>query len=157
MSLDDRVPKITDHYDRVRTFMILARQHVRNKPEMPTQAERELRARLILEEALETIEALGFEVMVDERSALSLNGVLFDSCLKPDLEEIADGCADLSVVTTGTLLACGIADVPLLKLVDENNLAKFGEGHSWSPEGKLLKPPGHKKPDIAGLLKVLGA
>jgi predicted HAD superfamily Cof-like phosphohydrolase len=66
--------------------------------------------------------------------------------------EVADGCADVSVVTIGTLSACGIADKPLLKEVDESNLRKFGPGYSKREDGKWIKPPDWKVPDIAKVL-----
>jgi len=104
---------------------------------------------------METIDALGVVLTVSFDS-LTGNGrsePRFDISHEPDLIEIADGCADISVVTIGTLSACGIDAEPLLELVDRNNLAKFGPGHSRREDGKLIKPPGHKPPDIAGLLE----
>jgi len=69
-----------------------------------------------------------------------------------DLAEVADGCADIKVVTTGTLSACGIADVSIQEEVDANNLAKFGPGHSWNEVGKLIKPANHKGPELGRVL-----
>src|SRR5690606_27317494 len=66
--------------------------------------------------------------------------------------ELADGCADLSVVTTGTLSACGIADKALLEEVDRNNIAKFRDGVKKREDGKVLKPEGHQPPDIRRVL-----
>ncbi len=50
----------TDHYDRVKTFMKLAGQDTPDEPIFPSLEIRKLRATLILEEAMETIYALGF-------------------------------------------------------------------------------------------------
>src|SRR5690606_33615746 len=72
-----------------------------------------------------------------------------------DLEKTVDGCCDLKVVTTGTLSSCGIPDELFQKEVDENNLKKFGPGHSYREDGKLIKPPGHQPPNIKGLLEEL--
>jgi predicted HAD superfamily Cof-like phosphohydrolase len=147
----------SDHYQDVRGFMEKAGQTVRDKPTIPTEEERLLRARLILEEALETIEALGFTPTMRHNMITMDDVQFFNSNQAPmSLEDIADGCADLSVVTVGTLIACGIPDIPLLRLVDSNNLAKFGPGGHRDENGKWIKPPGHKPPDIAGLLKELG-
>ena len=66
--------------------------------------------------------------------------------------KIVDGCADVSVVNIGCLLACGIADVPILEEVDQNNLSKFGAGYYRDEYGKLRKPPGHKPPDFKKVL-----
>ena len=69
--------------------------------------------------------------------------------------ETIDGCCDLAVVTTGTLSACGVPDLPFQQAVDQNNLEKFGPGNTIRDDGKLIKPPGHKPPDIAGILSRL--
>lgn len=121
--------------------MLRAKQEVPILPTLPNEQIRRLRAKLILEEALETILALGFEVY-------SKGGGVFDLHIidPPNLTEIVDGCCDLMVVTTGTLSACGLADVKLQEIVDADNLKKFKPGHTISPEGKFIKPPGHKGP-----------
>lgn len=149
--------------------MVLAGQDTPCRPTPPTAAIALLRARLILEEALETCQALGVSVFFDGHvhgetltmkpmsSLGSIPTIGFAVTGTPNLVEIADGCADISVVTTGTLVACGIADKELLELVDNNNLSKFGPGHYKDDFGKLVKPPGHKPPDIAGLLNRQGS
>ncbi len=144
------------HYQQVRKFMKgISSQGVPDRPGIPDEKTRLLRARLILEEALELIgEGLGVEVTVSDREMLCLGNLTFDCEGPGDLVEIADGCADVSVVTTGTLIACGIPDRPLLKMVDRNNLEKLKNG-TISLEGKLIKPPGHQPPNIAALLSLL--
>lgn len=138
-----------------------AQQDVPLKPVIPNEEVRLLRARLILEEALETIAALGFGVYVDEVKETSplvcSENVIFDGegC-EPDLIEIADGCADLSVVTIGTLSACGIADKPLLFAIDDSNLRKFDPGSYCRDDGKWMKPPTWKKPPLDKVLRKQG-
>lgn len=128
-------------------------------PKHPSAEVRLLRARLIMEEALETIQALGFNPNVYYNEAphglpITMGAVKFENRNLPiDLIEIADGCADLSVVTIGTLSACGIADEPLLEEVDRSNLDKFrGDAHRRE-DGKWVKPSDWVKPDIAAVLK----
>lgn len=113
----------TEHQKRVEEFMRKAEQDLPVKPIIPSLEIRRLRAKLILEEALETIEALGFKVL--DLEYLDINDIEFHELQEPDLEKIADGCADLSVVTIGTLSACGIKDKSLLEEVDGANLRKF--------------------------------
>lgn len=143
------------HQQRIEAFMALAGQAAPGHPALPSLEIRKLRAKLILEEALEAINALGFNVIASvspvgtSQDQLSL----VEHGLGPDLVGIADGCADVSVVTIGTLSACGIGDEALLKLVDENNLAKFGPGGHRREDGKWVKPPGHQPPDIKKLLE----
>lgn len=148
----------TRHQQCVDEFMRLAKQDVPDEPTIPSAEIRVLRARLILEEALEAAEALGCVVEVggfniaDEKERKEMLTIEEDEDLTPDLEHIAKECADISVVTTGTLTACGIADDSVLREVDSNNLDKFGPGHSYREDGKLIKPPGHKPARIAEVL-----
>lgn len=156
----------TLHYGMVRNFMLKAKQACPEKPIIPDAKTRILRAKLMLEEVLETIAGLGVTITVNadgssgERNTAEVTieeGLChFHDNGKVDLVEVADGCADVAVVTTGTLIACGIADGPLQDTVNLNNLAKFGPGHSWNEAGKLIKPPGHKPPDIAAVLVAQG-
>ena len=130
------------HQLRVNAFMLAAKQQVPLTPTLPNGDVRLLRAKLILEEALETVEALGF--LVTPQGLEPIDGYQMSPA---KFCEVVDGCCDVSVVTIGTLSALGVADEPVLKITDENNLAKFGPGHSWREDGKLVKPSGHKPPD----------
>lgn len=147
----------TDHYDRIKTFMKLAEQDTPDEPIEPSFEIRKLRAILILEEALETIEALGFEA---QQSYAPYNEVFQIMCRfnKPNsnfnMAEVIDGCIDISVVTMGTLIACGVPDVPFLKEVDQNNLDKIRNG-TVRKDGKLIKHPDHKPPKIKEILSEL--
>jgi len=141
----------TKHYQRVKTFMEKAGQTTPKSITTPDASTRLLRARLILEEALETVQALGITIR------LGGDEVLIESCeffpdKSIDLEGVADGCADISVVTVGTLIAFGIDDEELLREVDEANLRKFGPGSYAREDGKWMKPPDWIPPDIADIL-----
>ena len=150
----------TPHQQRIEEMMGLMGQSVPTEPTIPDESTRLLRAKLIMEECLETIEALGFYpclVGIDshgDREEYSLDEykMSFPAYGSPDLTEIADGCADISVVTIGTLSACGIKDQPILETVDENNLTKFGEGSYRRDDGKWMKPPDFVGPDLVGCL-----
>lgn len=130
----------TPHYRRVDSLMEQAGQGRPNIPTVPDEATRLLRAKLIFEEAIRELlyEGLGVNIRI-KGDPESLNGpeakkqdlIVFETHdgktkLEPNLTLIADGCIDTSVVTIGTLIACGIDDKELLELVDNNNLAKFG-------------------------------
>lgn len=153
------------HQQRVDAFMLGAEQYLPQHPLNPHPKVAELRARLIFEEAMETINGLGVQVRVDgqaiNRDGQAINRpangeirpVTFAATDPPDLIEIADGCVDIMVVTTGTLSACGISDAMLQAEVDSNNLLKFAEGHRVDEGGKLIKPPGHPNPRIAEILE----
>lgn len=155
--------KCTEHWSRVRQLNAkIDPSTAPNKVTMPSADMRLLRARLILEEAMETIDALGISLYRGRGDEIATYPKIeFDSITlradhEPNMVEIADGCADVSVVTIGTLVCCGIPDRDLLRLVDTNNLAKFGPGGYRREDGKWIKPPDHCSPDIAALLKELG-
>ncbi|MCY3488020.1 MAG: nucleoside triphosphate pyrophosphohydrolase family protein [Bacteroidetes bacterium] len=114
----------TEHYQRVKTFMEKVGQETPTEVVVPDEHTRLLRARLILEEALETVHALGISVRVQGQEA-NIDSCEFTPNKPVDLEGVADGCADISVVTIGTLIAFGIEDEELLREVDEANLRKF--------------------------------
>lgn len=124
-----------------------------------------LRAKLILEEAFETVYALGVSVGYPSSSLakneetgdmpLYLDALVYRADLEYNPVEVIDGCCDIKVVTTGTLVAMGVPDEPFQHAVDANNLAKFGPGGYRREDGKWVKPPGHKPPDIEGILQEL--
>ena len=141
----------TEHYQRVKTFMEKVGQSTPTEVVVPDERTRLLRARLILEEALETVHALGISVRV-KGNPIEINSCEFTPDKSVDLEGIADGCADISVVTVGTLIAIGIEDEALLREVDEANLRKFGPGSYAREDGKWMKPLDWTPPDIASVL-----
>jgi predicted HAD superfamily Cof-like phosphohydrolase len=150
------------HQLRVEAFMHAAQQAVPNSPQVPADEIRLCRARLIYEEALETINAMGVQVEIaaGDNSTAILNSpkdaTIRDTEMKitnlADLQEVADGCADLRVVTTGTLSAFGIADELLQEEVDYNNLEKFGKDYCVRSDGKIIKSPQHRSPDLGAVL-----
>lgn len=90
----------------------------------------ELRAKLIEEEAAETVAAIR----------------------RGDLVEAIDGICDLLCVTYGTVLEFGIDLKPYWDEVHRSNMAKLGGPKR--EDGKALKPEGWTPPNIAGLLGV---
>lgn len=151
----------TEHQHRVEELMRCAKQDIPSEPTVPDSKIRKLRANLILEESLETIRALGFELKVkitgeyggfDEIVLSQHDTVSLEEKYDPDIVEVIDGCADISVVTIGTASAFGVAMSPVLKEVDENNLKKFGPGGYEREDGKWIKPPGHRPPNIKELI-----
>lgn len=126
----------TPHQLRVEDFMVKASQVIPDRPTVPDEKTRRLRVKLIIEEALETVRELGFHLVVSgmhddetidltDKETLRKHVFAESTQAGPSLEGIADGCADIIVVTTGTLSACGIADDSVQREVDFNNLAKF--------------------------------
>lgn len=140
----------SDHQQRVEAFMAKAGQNVPAGPTIPDEKTLRLRAKLILEEAIETIHGLGYDV---QQNGETDEIEIIQGGRKPNLEEIVDGCADMVVIATGTLSSCGVADVGIQLEVDNNNLSKFGPGGYRREDGKWMKPPTWTPPDIKGILK----
>lgn len=137
----------SEHQKRIVEFMRRAGQEV---PESVHNAQiispnmLKLRAELIFEEAYELLAGLGFDIGYQEGYGTFLE----PTGDPPNIEEIIDGCADLSVVTIGTLAALGVDDEPVLREVDEANLRKFGEGSYRREDGKWMKPPDFVPPNV---------
>ena len=142
------------HYEKVKTFMEKAGQEINTVPTEPSEETRQLRAALIIEEALETIHAMGIEVTFNDEKELTIDALDYwdTEKYKVDIEQVADGCADLRVVTTGTLISFGINDEELQDEVDASNLRKFAVGHTTRKDGKHIKPPNWEAPDIKKIL-----
>lgn len=121
----------------------------------PSDADRELRARLLAEETAEGLIALvgtsrarGMMLLHIERAAQKRGD-------EPgDLPEIADAMSDVRVIATGTDVAFGIDGDVIDRAVMDSNLLKVGGGRD--ADGKFRKPPGWKAPDIARLLTEQG-
>jgi len=109
---------------------------------MPDSKTRLLRAKLIMEEAIETIQSLGVEMQF-----LDMDAITFVESSAGSLVKVVDGCCDIAVVTTGTLSACGVGDIVPQRLVNEANLRKFGPGGQLRSDGKWIKPPDFVGPD----------
>jgi len=123
-----------DEQKNVRDWMKLYGQATPDKPIIPDKEIRLLRAKLILEEALETIDALGVNICLiniskedykDNYSYIKFHDIEFEAMPVGaininSLKDIADGCEDLKVVTEGTLIACGLCQ-PRTKSVTEGD------------------------------------
>lgn len=117
---------------------------------LPTGPVRELRAKLILEEALETINALGYKVTSTEDGKPTIAKDNMHTILNPldTVLEIIDGCCDLMYVAEGTMVAMGVFPLyHMIEVCDANN-AKFPNGVGVTNEnGKFQKPKGWQPPN----------
>ena len=104
-------------------------QDVKDSPELPDDATRLLRARLVFEEALEFVRACGCTValagsdgktspVIDEISVVAAPDVA------PDFTEYVDGCIDQLVVTYGALVAAGVKAQSAWDEVQRSNMSK---------------------------------
>ncbi len=126
------------------------RQRIAELPGQRSLAVRELRARLILEEALETVAALGFKIRPIGKTIRDMDDVdMVPVEIDVNIDDIIDGCCDTIYVAVGCLLAHGVPDLPHLAAVNLANNSKFPGGEAVLDEltGKYLKPPGWRPPD----------
>ena len=160
LSAQQRLVFKSSHQKRVERFMALAGQEVPDTVKIPNEDTRVLRAKLILEEAFETINALGVDIFCDNDLAVTLRlediELLVSEDRDCDLAEVVDGCCDIIVVTTGTLSAFGVIDELCQSQVDNANLRKFGPGGHRREDGKWIKPPDWQAPDWKQILSTQG-
>lgn len=120
------------HYNKVKDWMTKFGQATPNKPAIPEFAVRKLRAKLILEEALETIKALGFEVM----------GNNIEELHEPNLVEVVDGLCDLHYVAfCGTSIALGLSEAQMNAAFEEvhrSNMSKLWTDNEVQYAGFIL-------------------
>ena len=104
---------------------------VREKPAQIDVKDRLRRARLIVSEAAEFMEAAD----------------------QDDFVEMVDALADILVVTYGAAVEMGVDLAPVFAEVQRSNMSKNG---GKDPGGKILKGPGFSPPDILGELRKQG-
>lgn len=124
-----------------------SRQAVPDTYSVPEPGTRLLLGQLVLEEALETIHALGLDMQMRAGKPY----LVVDMTHEPDIYDIIDGACDTIYVSTGVLCAVGAPDTPHLREVCAANDRKFPDGIATiNPEtGKYLKPPGWVGPKHA--------
>lgn len=121
---------------------------------VPCEEVRRLRAKLILEEAIETINGLGFTVkaMSDAADISIVPSFASRPASWQYMEAVIDGCVDTIYVATGTLAAYGVPDLPHIIEVNRANDAKFPGGKATlRSDGKFQKPDGWGGPDHAAV------
>jgi len=124
-----RIP-VVNYSGMIAEFMTKHKQTIRDYPQIPEDGnERELRRKLIAEEAMETCEALA----------------------NSDLILIADGLADLLYVVFGTALSYGIPMETIFTEVHRSNMSKPKLGHTMN--GTKVEKGSYSKPQIATLLE----
>lgn len=152
---------MTNEQQQVKTWMQQFGQECPDKPVVPSLEIRKLRAKLILEEAIETIEALGYRTVPMIDSLGIMQGFVLEEKGPANLSLIVDGCEDLKVVTEGTLIACGLVKEsetyidengndffeeidPLFNEVMRSNFSKLWTAMEVDKEKNLHAP--HKSP-----------
>jgi len=106
-------------------------QRVGRLPELPSEAERALRVKLLAEEYYEYKDAEN----------------------NNDIVEIADALADIIYIACGTAVSYGIPLDKIFEEVHNSNMAKLVDGKPLRREdGKILKPAGWQPPNVKNIL-----
>lgn len=135
-------------HDQVREFHEAFGLPIAERPVLPADDQMRLKARLIAEEFLETMDAIfpGFKLSFEE----VFEHLLGTGRIRADLAKLADGLADLDYVVEGMRLECGIPGAAVAAEVHRANMAKVDGPRR--EDGKILKPEGWTPPDIKGVL-----
>jgi predicted HAD superfamily Cof-like phosphohydrolase len=159
----------TPHYRRVEALHRALGIAIPDTPTIPSLEDRVAAARMIFEEALEAVRALGADVVVRSCSGTNAIGeqirdgewrgwaVLADKTEgrpEPDLAHIAKEAADCSVVAVRAMVICGIRDEAVLEAVDATNDSKLHGGKPvFRDDGKLLKNPSYVPVDLGPVIE----
>lgn len=123
---------------KVEDFHKSFKSPIGDKPQLLTEERSQLRAKLILEETQEYLEA----------------------CEKNDLVGIADALGDQLYILCGTIVEHGLQDymVSVFNEIHKSNMSKLGpDGQPiFREDGKILKGASYKAPKIKNVLKRVG-
>lgn len=126
-----------------------------SKPTKPDVETVRLRARLIIEEAAELLEAMGGQGAEFDHGLIAVQQAFVAPFpLAPfRMQDALDGAIDLQWVIEGTLLAFGIDSGPALAEVARSNGTKTG---AKDATGKITKGPAFEAPDLGAVLRLQG-
>jgi len=121
------------NFNKVKTFMEIFGQEVKNKPSFSSEKINDLRYELIREELEEFKEALK----------------------NKDILEVADALTDILYVTYGAGHAFGIDLDKCFEEVQQSNMSKLDEKGKpiYNESGKIMKGPSFFKPDLTKFVK----
>ena len=116
------------NFEKVKEFMNVFGQEIKNKAEFPNEKIIDLRKKLIEEEFKE----------------------LKDAIKDNDIVEVADALTDILVVTYGAGVAFGIDLDKCFEEVHRSNMSKLSqEGKAiYNEFGKVMKGPNYSRPDL---------
>lgn len=146
--------------DRFQSLVSRFHRDVLSQPTSPARPELrsgQLRALLVLEEAIEAAFALagaGAQTLVHEqlsRTLVKLARARWDG--RPSVLGAVGELSDVLVVTYGSFEDLGVDAEPFFLEVMRANFAKMGG--PVDDTGKQLKPPGWQPPDLAGVLRAV--
>ena len=153
------------HFKDVETFMTTFEQEVHTKFNTPNTDDVKLRLELILEEFIELyVATVKVQSPTSVMATTFLQGAsraiseLTDEDIELDHMEIADALTDIEYVTLGAGHTFGVNLDKTFDEVQSSNMSKLGSDGKpiFREDGKVLKGPDYKKPDIAKVLLEAG-
>lgn len=135
-------------------FMVAAGQPFATSPFIPSVEDRRLHAKLIHEETMETIYAMGFDLVwsVDKSNPEGAGHYEFlERAEGPDIVETYDGLADSSYVIHGAANAWGLDLQAGHDEAHRSNMSKFIDGYRRD-DGKWIKGPSYSPADFKYLI-----
>lgn len=145
MGQEGSFPRQVNHTKAlVRQFHEAFGHPINADPVIPDEATRRLRVQLIAEELREFAEASGFKLTTE----------LLPGDKAPDLVEAADALGDLDYVVQGSNLAWGMPSEAIIEEIHTSNMTKLlPDGRvDRTPEGKILKGPQYRPPNLPKVL-----
>lgn len=147
------VPK--NSYERVREFHEVFGHPVAETLSDIDSERATLRLALILEEAIELADAMGFATDdLKDSVDYMLNKIGPHREESKNLVEVADALGDLEYVVNGAALEYGINLPRIVEEVHRSNMTKLGPNGLpiYRADGKILKGENYERPDIEGVL-----
>lgn len=143
--------------EQVTEFHKLSGHPVEKSPTIPEPKLRRLRCKLIMEEALEFIEASGCNMVILQYNpdcTLHKWDIRFDDEVPPDLVGVADAIGDLNYVVQGAALTWGIPAKEVGDEVHRSNMTKVHEDGTLHKreDGKVVKPKTFSEPDFSFII-----
>lgn len=131
-------------------------QPILYKPTIPSVERLKLRARLVMEESMEFVTALGVDLGLAMRAEGAIAAAVASIGSHPcGIVQAADALGDIDYVVEGSRLEMGIDGQPIADEIHRSNMSKLGSDGKpiYREDGKAMKPPSWTAPDIAGVLQ----
>lgn len=137
---------------QVAAFMKEGGQSIEPVPTIPSRKTVALRVNLVIEEAVELLEACYGQLPEKQIIIEMVRNVTLVREPRVDLAEAADAFGDLDFVSEGGRLAFGIEGESVADAIFEANMKKLDGKRVELVSGKIGKPSQWQKPDIEGVL-----
>lgn len=139
-------------FERVREFHEVFGHPVADAPAIPNDDRTRLRLSLILEEALELADAMGFFAAEVQEAVDKM--IRVGPVVEGNIVAIADALGDIEYVVNGAALEHGIPLPKVVKEIHASNMSKLGPNNQplYREDGKVLKGANYTPPNLHRVL-----